>query len=772
MSSEKKDSGFSFENTPGKIGGDSKGGDDFTFTDIPVLGNIEKEKKSAFSFDRKKHDKPKEEHAAGADSSGNAMQQDMFQGQAQSQENWDKIAVKKKFGFKLNLSPKMLVIVAVAVGLVLIGGISAFVLLKPKQDQAAGQQASGAKPGKKDQKAEDEAKRVAELENRLAAAAAAVKESKFKEALKIYQTLLTESWKEKEMVLIFGEGECYENLKQDDDALKDYQKCIELGWKENPQPHLRSAKLLAKKEKKEESLKILEKAREAFPSDIPLGTQLALAYVDSGQTDKAAAEFKKIGKSDISLENLKLYCSILQKKQEKDQAKELYIYASKKFKDLDCFMSAALLSDKPQEKIDLMNQALTVIEENKKSIAIMYLTELLMQGGKKDEAAKQLDKINLGDLKPEKVTDFLKLLVTSGNLVKFKTEYKKAIELFPKDFFLHREIFEAMMENGQDKLALETYSEWWISKSSDYIAGYFYAKSLGVMPEEAVSIYRKVTELNPAFFEAFYELAYFHTLMRDFQNAESAYSECVRLKPADRNLRQLLAYSKAMNGKGEEGIDEYEKFLAAQNISTEEKASELLGLAFRLPTKARAEKYLNELKGSPKFAEEYKAQALRLKLVYGRLGDEDFVEPYPKAARKYHEYYLLSKGRFNEVLLMTVPPDEFPDFWKLFILWRNDKPGWQEGMEVLVAKNKDKKDSLYGIIASIWNGKLLPDDAKKHIEKIHPDNESLFYLILAEKFKKDKAPPVKAKVLYQKALSDRQNPIFCVVDFMAKQPAR
>ena len=53
-----------------------------------------------------------------------------------------------------------------------------------------------------------------------------------------------------------------------------------------------------------------------------------------------------------------------QKKQEKEQAKEIYIYSSKKFRDLDCFMSAAQLSDKyitdralPDKAIDLLDEA-------------------------------------------------------------------------------------------------------------------------------------------------------------------------------------------------------------------------------------------------------------------------------------------------------------------------------------------------------------------------------------------------------------------------------
>ncbi len=783
MSQEKKDSGFSFDNTPSKIGGDSKG-EDFTFTDIPVLGKQELEKKKGvFSFDRSKQEKPKEEHRASYESAqkeqggqpqgaGAEPEPSYSQDQAQPQGKWDSIAIKKKFSFKFKLNFKMLIIAGAVLAAVVSAGAVAFVLMKPKPAASAAgavKPAPGAKPGKADPKAEEEAKRIAALEKKLAEAAAALKDSKFKDALKLYQSLLTESWKDKELVLLYGEAECCEGLKQDDDALKGYQKCIDGGWKENPQPFLKASRILAAKGNKDESVKFLEKARVLFPSDLALGNQLALAYNAAGQFDKAAAEFKKISKTDLSLDNLKLYCSILLKKQDKEQARELYAYASKKFRDLDCFMSAAALMDKPQERIDLMNQALTVIDEKVKSIAIMYLAELLTQTGKKDDASKQLDKINLGDLKPDQIQSFLKMLVNCGNQVKFKTEYKKAIDLFPKDFFLHREMFETMMDNGQAKLALDTFSEWWISKSSDYVAGYFYAKSLGTMPDEAVSILKKVVDLNPAFFEAFYDLAYFYTLKRDFQGAETAYGECARLKPGDKDVQQQLAFARLRNGKGDEAIASYEKFLEGQDFSAEDRAVELLNLSFRLPAPEKAAKYIEVLKENPRCADELKAQTMRYKLIYGKPTDDDFAEPYPKSGRKYHEFYLLSKGRTNEVLRMTVPPDEFPDFWKLFILWRGDKPGWQEGMDALAAKNKDRKDAMYAILPQLWNGKLSADDARKNFDKIHPDDEAFFNLMLAERYRKDRSA-VKAKVSYQKAASEKQNPISGIADFLSKQP--
>jgi tetratricopeptide (TPR) repeat protein len=450
----------------------------------------------------------------------------------------------------------------------------------------------------------------------------------------------------------------------------------------------------------------------------------------------------------------------------------------KKFRDLDCFMGAANLSDKPQDKIDIMTQAAGVVDENSRSSAIMFLAELLMQNGKKEEMSKQLEKISIDKLRAESATDFLKMLMNCGNIVKFTQEYKKAMELHPKDFAMHRTIFETLLENGQEILALDTYNEWWTAKG-DPVAGYFYAKTLGLFAyrsidathEDAIPIYKKVTDMNPLFFDAFLELGYLYTMERSWENAEHSYSECVRIKPDDRNARYLLAFAKERSGKGEEAVDEYEKYLRTLNLQSEEIAAGLIDIALKLEKPERAQKYLEELGKSPKYADEHKVQTIKFKLIYGKPNDNDFADPYPKAARKFHEYYLLSKGRNNDVLLMPIPPDEFPDFWKLFILWKNNKPGWQEGANTLIMKNKNEKDATYRIIADMWNGKKTPDEARKFLNKVHPDNEPLFLLMLAEKYRKDNVAS-KAKVCYQKAASERQSPLVAVIDFYAQIPIK
>lgn len=805
MSSDKdesKESEFSFEKTPTKIGmganaGKSGQDSDFNFSDIPVLGSkSDKEKKVSFSFDSKKNVKPQIKEPGL--SSYEAILRDQIEQdqhkkkspyvseteskQAETDESnskWDKIASASKYDSKLISSVKLPIIFAVAVTIVVAMGVVSFFLLKSKPQPEGAQPAktTSVKKAKPDPKAEENARRLAELEKRLADADTARKESKFSDALKAYQGLMTEGWKEKEPLILFSAAECLENLSQDDDAVSHFMKSIDAGWKDNAQPYVRISKLFNKKAKYADSIKLLEKAREIFPADASLGAYLAESYYLAGQTDKAAAELKKANKSDLSLDMIKLLGSSLQKNNEKDQAREAYTYGMKKFRDLDCFFAAANLSDKPQDKIDIMSQAVSVVEENRRAPATMRLIELLVQNGRKDEASKLLDKISIEQLKPESAADYLKMLLGCGNMTKFAPEYKKATELFPKDFALHRSVYETLLENGQETLALDIYREWWHPKKEDAIGGYFYAKSLGILAyrsldsanEDPLPILKKVTELNPQFSEAFLELGYLYTMERNWNGAIQAYSECVKIKPDDRNGRNLLALAKERAGKGEEAIDEYEKYLSTLNLPPDEKAAELIDIAQKLEKPARAEKYLGDMAKNPKYANDYKVQMMKFKLIYGKPVDEDFSESYPKAGRKFHVYYLLSKGKSNEVLLMTVPPDEFPDFWKLFILWKNDKPGWQEGMDALVAKNKNAKDSTYRIIADIWNGKTSPDDARKLLNKVHPDNEPLLFLILAEKYRKDKLSS-KAKVCYQKAASERQNPLVCVIDYYSLLP--
>ncbi|MFA6567380.1 MAG: tetratricopeptide repeat protein [Victivallales bacterium] len=811
MSSDKdksKDPAFSFEKTPAKTGGEAETGNpghdnDFNFSDIPVLGNIDskkdKDKKVSFSFDSGRSAKPPEKElglssyeAILRDQMKHPHPQDQEQNQYPdipktepqqqetdaSQSKWEKIASCRKHGFKLTRSVKILIVSATAVAIVVSAGVLSFSLLKSKQQGAAVKTAPAGKTAKPDPVAEEKARRLANLEKKLADADTARRESKFNDALKAYRSLMSEDWKEKEPVVLFGAAECHENMAQDDEAVSYYAKCIDAGWKDNAQPYVRLSKLLNKKNKYSDSVKYLEKARGAFPADTYIGAQLANSYCLAGQTDKAAAELKKANKSDMSLDMIKLFGSVLQKDNDKSQARELYVYGMKKFRDMDCFMSAASLSDKPQDKVDIMTQAVGVVDENMKSTAIMRLTELLMQTGKKDEAAKQLDKISLDQLKPESATDFLKMLLNCNNLLKFAPEYKKAMELYPKDFVMHLNIYETLIENGQEILALDTYREWWTAKEEP-VSGYLYAKSIGVFSyrsldavnEEAIPAYEKVTELNPRFFEAFLELGYLYTMERNWAGAEHAYSECVRIKPDDRNARRLLALARESAGKGEEAVDEYERYLVTLNLPPEEKAAELIDIAQKLEKPERAGKCLEELGKSPKYADEHRVQTMKFKLTYGKPNDNDFADPYPKAGRKFHEYYLLSKGRSNEVLLMTVPPDEFPDFWKLFLLWKGDKPGWQDGMNALVAKNKAAKDATYRIIADMWNGKRSPDEARKLLSKVHPDNEPLFFLMLAEKYRKDKVES-KAKVCYQKAASERRNPLVRMIDSYSQIPMR
>ncbi|MCX6984470.1 MAG: tetratricopeptide repeat protein, partial [Lentisphaerae bacterium] len=231
------------------------------------------------------------------------------------QSKWDAIASDKSSDSKLISSAKILIISAIAIAIVVASGIFSFFLLKSKPQPPQGTQTTGTSPAvrtaKPDPKAEENARRLAALEKKLADADAYRKQSKFDDALKTYQSLLGEGWKEKEAVILFGAAECHENMSQDDEAVSYYVKCIDAGWKDNAQPYVRISKLLNKKANCSDSIRYLEKARETFPSDTSIGAQLAESYYLAGQTDKAVAELKKADKSDLSLDMIRLFGSVL-----------------------------------------------------------------------------------------------------------------------------------------------------------------------------------------------------------------------------------------------------------------------------------------------------------------------------------------------------------------------------------------------------------------------------------------------------------------------------
>lgn len=788
-SKRKSSAGFSFDRDPGKIGGED--GKEFSFDDIPVLGKErEKEKKKgSFSFDNdgvlspvSKQDakaamasdneiSPLEPGVKEREGSQSEEDSDIYSSALETvppehiepqEGKWDKGHYKNIPLWKIGVCLAPLVI--------FLGLVFLFFTFYRKDDESSRTAEAGADmQGNKSRNElnrrleEEKKKTLAEFENILSAADEAFKKGHYSEALTAYQKLLEKNL-EKASLLV-KVGECSEKIDKDDDAIKAYRESMETD-SGTPEPYIRLASILNKKGNYPESLQELEKARKLFPNEIRINILFAETYYFLGRPGDALREFEKLKKTDLSLAQLKMYGALLRENMDKKKAGKIYYYAAKTFRDLDCYIIVAELADELQEKINIMAYATGAFnDDNKKNTAILLLSEFLALAGRKEEVAEQLGKINASALPPEFFLRFVKLVIGTGKADRLESDYIKVLNAHPNDIILHKRLQNCLSSSGHDKLCLEIYSKWWAARSNDTFAEYLYARALG-NTESAKGHYLALLKLNPEFHDAYFELGHLYTMERDWYKAEEAYSRYVSLRPENEKARYLLALIKLHLGKGEKAIDEYENFLKKVKVRDSERALKVINLVQKLSNPAMAEKYLEDIKQDPKLQEQYRFQELKTKFIYGKVSEEDFSGTYPKSAREYHILYLLSNGKSREVLLMTTPPEEFPDFWKVFLCWEEGIASWEQNAELLISKNK-KHDPL-SVIAALWLGKITPDEVRKMVDSFHPDSESLLYFMIAEKYKKD-GNTIKAKVCYLKALADKLNPLYSVIRYYSKE---
>jgi hypothetical protein len=196
----------------------------------------------------------------------------------------------------------------------------------------------------------------------------------------------------------------------------------------------------------------------------------------------------------------------------------------------------------------------------------------------------------------------------------------------------------------------------------------------------------------------------------------------------------------------------------------------LLKIAQLTPSPVYSQKYLEMLKKDPKMSSEYKIYAIKHKAIYGKLHESDFDDTFiiSKQIRQERMLFLLSKGRDMEVAMMPTPPEDFPDFWKIFLGWRKNDNNWKDNAEKLVEKYRNKDDKTYSVIVSVWLGNLKADEARNMKLNTSVEKEPLLFFALAEYFKKKKSF-MKTKVLYRKALKQSPNPYKNVIEFYQKK---
>jgi len=778
---DKQGGAFSFDRDPGKL--QESGELDFTFSDIPVLGQDAKLKEK-FSFDHKgeggragqdaqdaalatfeqmlrEAPPPGEgEEAAGRSDISHGIDEEFL---TEQRWRWQR-KVRQAFRQRsLAVSVKLAYVVAPLVVLAGVVYLATSLWFRHQAEEEA-KRTYVATPKRPliDRREAEEARRLKEeMEAALAQADAAVAAGEHAQAIGLYRELATRGFFKPAFLqprlarALAGQGER-------EAALAAYREAVAAGPMEagvfaEAAAEFNTAGLFA------ESAEALKAGIKAFPEDASLHGMLAETSYARGDAATALASFKSLKRGDMSERQLDIYGHLLVASGQRDEGRKVFFYSAKRFNSFAAYMAAAEVADRPQDRIEIMAHASGALADaREKNVALGVLAGHLHAAGKTEEAKGQLAMADPSRLLAAHVPGFLATCFRVGmdeaQVAGVMAGIRKG---FPESLPVHMAVQDVLVEHRQPSLMLRLYGEWWANSPGSAAANYLYGRALKSGPE-ALERYAKAVQLDADMVEAWQALADLHYMAKRWPQAEQAYEAWVRLQPENGEARHRLALVHLYAGHGEEAIEDYARYLQATAMPERERVLRLLDLAQRLPRPSLAERYLGQLGALPGTAEEARVQELRTKLFFGQLTDRDFDDVVPRRAREVQQLHLLSRGKLREVLMMPTPPEEFPEFWKVFLCRLSDIE-WQDNAERLIDRHRGSADPTIGILGNLWLGRIPLEDARAMSDRVPPDQEPLFYFILAEEYRR-LGNAVGAKICYTRALAGRPNPLAKVIE--------
>ena len=754
MSSKNKKDSFSFDNDPGKLPEDQD--NNFTFTDIPILGGHKK--KDAFSFD----DLPKEESDPSI-ASFEALLAEQPKTE-EDDEHADDISaldatasvvdverMVKSRGAKKK--KKKMMIISVVTGVILVALLAIVPMLfssgESKQKTAEGEhELTPAEKARRAKKQKEE--KIAAM---IKSANSTFKKGDTEKALATFKRII--AMDNKSTQAYTGAGRCNEKLNNIDEAKKNYQLAIDNG-SETPEPYHCLALLLIEEKKLEQAKELLEKGHQKFPKAPTLSLAIGKIYYNAGEYEKALDIYNSVkSRSNFSEDAIKKYTSLLSK-ESKQKAKELLLFGGKKFKNASFLISASELAGSPKERVEILEKALKILPAENTDISEIkfLLTEAQIANGNKSAAAQTMQSIDLSKLDKKYCRQLVNLAVKAG-MSDIKGYCLKLLESNPQEIALQEAILQELEEQQTPEDLLSIYSSWLQKNSRDPAANYLYALALG-NSLSAEKYLRNAIEINPDFYEALIELAKIEMNNNQLGSAKTKLEKAIKQEPKRKTPRKLLAIVKIEQGQGSLAIKEYAEFLESINMDKQEKIVELLDIAMRMHTPQQADKYLLQLQTIPSMHQQFREYNAERKLIFGGASPSDFKGPKTGKLRQYYMLYILSKGEYSTLLNLRTSKEEFPEFWKIYIMKKKKIDTWKSLAELYLKKNITTGDLTKLLIVSMWLQKKSPDEVEEYIKRLPQNKKGITYALIAEEYVRQKKT-TKAIIRFKKAMKIPRN---------------
>jgi tetratricopeptide (TPR) repeat protein len=755
-----KDDKFSFEKDPGKLK-ETSNDLDFTFSDIPVLG-VKKETKNAFSFDAI----PEESTPLVSTPLNTAQESQETQNNINNLQE-QTIPVQTSTSKKKN---KILFLIIIIVVLLLGAGVYVFLLYNNNEELPDIAIKKSFKHLTEEEKKELAAKKLKEKVTAIISSAENLYNTKkYKKAEKVYKQAIQLA--PTNAKALTGIGFSLKQLKDFENAKKAFSKAI--SNKAPLEAYIELSTILEQENKYEKKCKVLEKAIKEYPKNIFLSLDLAEAYKNAGDTEKALEIYKNIPKKDMTQDSLMIYAELISITS-KEKAIQIYLYLGKKYLTFQAYQKASKLADSPNSKIQIFTQAVEAFSNAPSDIKTTYLEnakylklKALMEADEKEEAAEIINNFDYLRLNKEYREELINIAI-KVNYPKLEEFVLKFLKLFPNDINLQIKIQDNLIKTQKTAFLLKIYSDYWTEDPNSPLANFLRGKAVRTNPAISKKYYKKAIRLKSDFSQARIELGKIYINEKKWKEAENLFEFSINMDKNNNELHFFYALVSLKNGKGPIAIKHYADFLNNLKLSPAEIALKLLPLAFLLPTPEKTDALLHILEQNSTDKEQYKILVAKRFLIFPSKETDAFNYKNPRGQlREYCILNLLRQGKIRNVLMMPTPKDEFPEFWKVFLARRKNMKTWEPMAKTLLNKHKHDEDITIKIISKLWLGQLTPQAIEEKLSNIPYLQQPLMLFLLADEYKKLNNRP-KSTIRYRKALAYGRNIYSDVIKYFMK----
>jgi thioredoxin-like negative regulator of GroEL len=757
---------FSFSSAPeGKEEKEEKKQDfEFSFDSIPVLGQKEAGKapsiadlrttNEAKSRKQKKEDKPQKDNGKTEEVKVDAAQNEAKtqEGDIFGQDEWS-ISLPYLQEKRKGRIRRIIIIASASLFIIVIIAVVLIISRKQQKDNSAGERADktgtgGTEKSEKEKERERQSERERKkFEDTISRITGLIEEKNYAEAKPLIADLLKQKPECSALYSLSGKIAFEQN--QHEVAFDNYMKAIASG-SPSPDPYLQASELCLLSGKSTEAEGFIEKALVKFPQNQALFQGAIKFFLKVGKPEKAANMLDKIDLAAMSKEEINGFAQNLSDAHLPKESTRMYLYVGKKFLDPDFFEKAIALESNPNEKVDITNEAINLFDKDatRKNRLLVSLVSQLFKMGNKKAAEEELKKVEIIFLKSNEILVFAQKTLELGKEDFIKETFENIANMHSANYPLLKKLQNMLKKNNKYELMADIFSDLWKKNEQNAELEYLYARAFAPLAT-SITHYKEVIKKQSSFFDAHFELGECLIAHRRYKEADAVFVECLKLNPSDLPSQENLFLSRFYQNKSEDIIINYEKALQEARKKEAERAEILIKYAQMLENPLLADKYLNILNREKATCYDY--WKVRNDFIYWREPEKNFSGKYPAQARELYLLYMLGKGKIKDVMLLPTPPEQFPEFWKVFLAWKYEIDGWKESVMLFNKKHND--DFGIKLIMSVMLGDISPEEARQQIFWIPYDLEPLFYLTIAEQYRKNRNM-TNAGVCYTKAAGD------------------